>query len=265
MPELKYQHSTIVYQEYGTGEHVVICFHGYGENAHSYKFLGALPSFRFVAIELPFHSYTSWNESSPPTTENFIEIVNLIVGKSDNESVSLMGFSLGARIALAVYERSDRHFQKLILLAPDGLKVNFWYWLATQTIPGRQLFKLTMKHPKWFFGMLAGMNKTGLVNASVFKFVHRYIDDESFRKQLLERWIGLRKIKPDLKRIADKIKQSNTSTRILYGKHDRIILSNRGKIFCRMAGNNCKVIMVDSGHQLLHAKHAKAIADALKD
>jgi hypothetical protein len=41
--------------------------------------------------------------------------------------------------------------EKLVLLAPDGLKVNFWYWLATQTWLGKNSFCFTMKHPGWFF------------------------------------------------------------------------------------------------------------------
>jgi pimeloyl-ACP methyl ester carboxylesterase len=45
----------------------------------------------------------------------------------------LMGFSLDGRIALSVLELMPAGVSRLVLLAPDGLKINFWYWLSTQT------------------------------------------------------------------------------------------------------------------------------------
>ena len=118
--------------------------------------------------------------------------------------------------------------EKIVLLAPDGLKVNFWYWLATQTWIGNKLFAFTMKHPGWFFGFLKVLNKLKLVNASIFKFVNYYIGDKEVRRLLYERWTTLRKIKPNLKQIKSLLRSNKTPVRLVYGKHDRIILAGQG-------------------------------------
>ena len=86
-----------------------------------------------------------------------------------------------------------------------------------------------MKYPGWFFGFLKVINKLGLVNASIFKFVNYYIGNKEARHELYERWTTLRKLKPNLKRIKTCIRQNKTPVRLIYGKHDRIILPGKGR------------------------------------
>lgn len=166
-------------------------------------------------------------------------------------------------MALSLYEVLPQKINKLILLAPDGLKVNFWYWLSTQTWMGNKFFAFTMKHPGWFFGLLQVMNKLKLVNASIFKFVKHYIDDKQVRQLLYQRWTTLRKIKPGISNIKAHIKQNNTKVRLVYGIHDRIILSSVGEKFRRGMEDYCDVNIIHSGHQVLHEKHVEEILPAL--
>ena len=112
-----------------------------------------------------------------------------------------MGFSLGGRIALTLFQLIPEKVDRIVLLAPDGLKVNFWYWLSTQTFLGNKLFAFTMKKPGWFFGFLKMLNKLGMVNASVFKFVNYYIGNPEIRQALYVRWTAMRKLKPYLKKV----------------------------------------------------------------
>jgi pimeloyl-ACP methyl ester carboxylesterase len=174
-----------------------------------------------------------------------------------------MGFSLGGRVALSLYEMMPGQVEKIILLAPDGLKLNFWYWLSTQTWIGNKLFALTMKKPQWFFGLLKALNKLRLVNSSIFKFVNHYIGDPEVRKLLYDRWTTLRKLKPDLAHIKSSIRNNKTPVRLVYGKHDRIILPVRGEKFRAGIDEFCSLSVIHSGHQVLHEKHVKEILPAL--
>jgi pimeloyl-ACP methyl ester carboxylesterase len=153
--------------------------------------------------------------------------------------------------------------KRVVLLAPDGLKVNFWYWLSTQTWIGNRLFAFTMKHPGWFLGFLKILNKLRLVNASIFKFVNYYIGDKEVRRLLYARWTTLRKFKPRLKKIKPLIRENNTVVHLLYGMHDRIILSSVGEKFRKGIEGHCTLSVIHSGHQVLHEKHAGEIMLAL--
>ena len=265
---LLYKHSTIHYLLLGAGEKTAICFHGYGEDAGSFEFLEerAGKEFRFITIDLPFHGKTVWNEGLNFTTTDLQAIVEAILKEAGlkNHSVTLVGFSLGGRMVLSLYESISHQIEKIVLLAPDGLKVNFWYWLSTQTLLGKRLFRFTMEHPNWFFRFLKLINALGFVNRSIFKFVNYYIDNKNIRQLLYQRWTCLRKLRPNLAVIKKQITDRNTQVRLLYGKHDRIILPVRGEKFCKGLGENVKLSIIESGHQVLHDKHWKEIVSALQ-
>ena len=269
-PLLSYKNSLVCYYLFGKGDKLVACFHGYGEDGNSFSFLEshAGQQFTFIAIDLPFHGNTKWNEKEF-TTRDLVGIIDLISGqnefRSQTSKLQLLGFSLGGRIALSLYQALSSKIDRLVLLAPDGLKINFWYWLSTQTIPGKKLFSFTMKKPGWFFGFLKFLNLLRLVNRSIFKFVNYYIGDANVRQELYERWIALRKLKPGLRQVKNLIQENGTEIRLIYGKHDRIILPNAGERFCRGIERNCKISIIHSGHQVLHENHIAEILPALLD
>ncbi len=260
---LRYKQSDISHYRFGRGPLPVICFHGYGEEATAFAFLdqplGEL--FTFYAIDLPFHGKTAWREKSPFTPDDLVHIVTALAGHE--KKITLMGFSLGGRMVLSLFEQMPGRVEKMVLMAPDGLKVNAWYWLATQTRIGNRFFALTMKRPSWFFALLKGMNKLGWVNASIFKFVNHYIGDATVRRLLYQRWTTLRKIKPGLAHIKSLIRENKVKTRLIYGKHDRIILSSVGERFRKGIEAHCTIAIIHSGHQVLHEKHAGEIIPAL--
>jgi len=271
--QLTYKNSVISYRLIGAGPKPVVCFHGYGEESGMFSFLEkyAGQEFTFYAIDFPFHGKTEWKEGLNFSQTDLQMIVQSITAVSNhkpetiNNKLILLGFSLGGRMALSLYQTIPGKIEKLILLAPDGLKVNFWYWLATQTWMGNKFFGFTMKKPGWFFGFLKLLNKLGLVNASIFKFVNYYIGDNNVRQLLYNRWTCLRKIKPGLRRIKNSIKENKTPVRLVYGKHDRIILPAVGKKFQKGIEEYCSLTVILSGHQVLHEKHAEEIIKALQE
>jgi pimeloyl-ACP methyl ester carboxylesterase len=262
--QVVYKNAAINYYRFGSGPQPVLCFHGYGEAATAFQFLAkqAGNQFSFFCIDLPFHGKTVWNEELLFTLQDLQEIIGQIV-PSTNHRFFLMGFSLGGRVALSLYQAMPDRVAKLILLAPDGLKVNGWYWLATQTWLGNKLFAFTMQKPGWFFGMLKVMNKLKLINASIFKFVNHYISDAEVRRLLYTRWTALRKLKPDIQQIKQIVSDYQTPVRLVYGKHDRIILSSVGEKFRKGIEDNCLLTIISSGHQVLHEKHAAEIVHSL--
>jgi pimeloyl-ACP methyl ester carboxylesterase len=269
--QLTYKNSTIHYYRFGSGPKPAVCFHGYGEDAETYLFLDkyAGSQYTFYSMDLPFHGKTEWKEDLNFSYKDLLEIVKEILKQKNqqpetsNQKLTLLGFSLGGRVALSLCQAMPEKIERLVLLAPDGLKQNFWYWLATQTWAGNRFFRFTMKHPGWFFGFLKLLNKLKLVNASVFKFVSFYIGNAETRRILYARWTTLRKLKPDIKLTKSFVTKNNTQVRLVYGKHDRIILSPVGERFRKGIEKNCTLTVIDSGHQVLHEKHVGEILPAL--
>jgi pimeloyl-ACP methyl ester carboxylesterase len=269
--QLLYNASRISYLRFGSGPKTLLCFHGYGEEAFTFSFLEkyAGDQYSFFAIDLPFHGHTEWKNNLDCTITDLEQIIKKILHDNNRQPAtgsgqfSLIGFSLGGRVALSLYEIMPGQIERLILLAPDGLKTNFWYWLATQTWIGNQLFIFTMKYPGWFFFLLKTFNKLRLVNASIYKFVSFYIGNAPARRILYQRWTVLRRLKPNHKQIRSCIAKYNTPVHLIYGKHDRIILPVRGKKFIKGIEKHCTLSIISSGHQVLHEKHIQEILPAL--
>jgi pimeloyl-ACP methyl ester carboxylesterase len=152
----------------------------------------------------------------------------------------------------------------VVLIAPDGLKMNRWYWLATQTGAGNRLFRWTMKRPGWLFGLLRTGNWLGLVNPGIYKFAVHYIDNDRVRQELYLRWTLLRGFRPDITRIRALIAERKIPIGLLYGRYDRIIRWDTGDAFCRtLPAEYCSLVVLDSGHQLLRPGNEGVILSLL--
>ncbi len=283
---LPYRNSRIHCLRFGQGPKMAVCFHGYGETADSFAFLEKYAGhlFTFYAIDLPFHGETDWNDGAlsifelkemltqqlNPSTAQHLNpspphpLTSTGSGTPTPQRITFLGFSLGGRVALALYEIMPDQIEKLILLAPDGLKLNFWYWLSTQTWAGNRLFAFTMKHPGWFLGFIKLLNKLKLVNASIFKFINYYIGDVVVRDLLYKRWTGLRHIRPDIGSIKEKINSHDTRVELVYGKYDRIILSSVGEKFRKKIEPHTTIRLIHAGHQVLQEKHIEELMKVLQ-
>jgi len=257
---LPYRSSIIHYHKAGSGTRFLFCFHGYGENATSFSFLTASlgKDYTLISIDLPFHGVTEWNEGYTFTVNDLEQIINNIV-PLELQTISLLGYSMGGRISLALMQHMPSKIERVVLVAPDGLHKNFWYWFATTTMFGNRLFRFTMKSPHWFFGIMLFLQRTGLLNKSIFKFAHAYLDDKQERLLLYERWTTMRKFRPKEHLLTRAIKKYSIPLRMLFGSYDRIILSKRSTSLDKKH-DSVMVKSIKAGHQLLQEKHAKHIA-----
>jgi len=262
---ITYKKSIIHVSFFGTGNKLLICLHGYGEDGSSFapleKKLG--DEYTLIAMDFPFHGMTEWNEGFLMTPNDLMNILNTIIQQNENvkdklSKFSVIAFSLGGRVALHMLQLMPSQIERAVLIAPDGLHQNFWYWLATQTFLGNKLFVYTMKKPHWFFILTSFGHKIGLLNKSIAKIIHYYLDDERGRTLLYQRWTTMRRFKPDANTVTQIIDKYQIPLRLLFGRYDRIILSRRSKFFKN--SKYVKVTIIDAGHQLLKEKFADDIA-----
>lgn len=261
---IAYKSSKICFDKMGSGPSIIVCLHGFGENRNSFNVLenSLGKEYTLLCIDFPFHGNTEWNECLLQQPQEFLNIIEMIfekTGFNSNFKFSLLAYSLGGRIALQFLQMIPERIERAVLIAPDGLRLNFWYWLGTQTYIGNKLFYTTMKNPAWFFMMTNFAHRVGLLNKSIIKFVHHYLDDKELRSLLYKRWTTLRKFKPDLANVRRNITAQRIPVRFVFGSYDRIILDKRSDAF-RADGENVKIIVLQAGHQLLKEKHVADIA-----
>jgi pimeloyl-ACP methyl ester carboxylesterase len=265
---ISFRASRFRYFSQGAGGHLLFAFHGYGESAESFAFLAETlpPGMTLVAIDLPFHGGTEWREKSlllePADLLGLLgEIAASLADRSGKWS--LFGYSMGGRIALQLLQLAPERIDRMVLRAPDGLKVNPWYRLATRTAYGNRLFRHTMRRPGWFFFLLRAANTLALVNPSFYKFTFHYVEDDPARQELYRRWTVLRAFRPSFDRLAAIIRERRLPIHLVYGDYDRIIHWQRGERFRRIAGESCRLTRLPSGHRLLQPEFTAIIVSTL--
>ena len=258
-----FRSSNLHYKRFGHGEEWLFCFHGYGEESSSFLMFEPLLGNRFtiIAIDFPFHGQTNWKEGLLFDPVDLISLINRI--KPANESMHMLGYSMGGRVALQLATMIPKQIVRLVLVAPDGLHKNKWQWMATRTIAGNRLFGYIMKYP---FLMRVVLNLAAtfkFYNQSILKFVHYYLDDAEQRNILYRRWTTMRKFRPGMGLLKKQIIQNKIPSDLVFGKFDRVILTRHGHRFSQQAEDYIKVIEIEAGHQLLREKYALMIANLL--
>ena len=265
---IAFRSSRIHYSRWGTGSRILFAFHGYGESAAGFGFLEEAlgGDFTIIAPDMPFHGETEWREPGLffDPKELVVLLAEIAAGlPGREEGWWLMGYSMGGRVALQLLELEAPRIRRMLLLAPDGLVVNPWYWVATRTAVGNRLFRWTMRHPGWLFFLLRTGNRLGLVNPSLFKFAAHYINDDPVRRALYTRWTVMRGFRPRLGCIAGFIRERQIPVALLYGSYDRIIKSRRGDDFLERAGPSGRLTLLPAGHAILQPKFMEVIVNAL--
>jgi pimeloyl-ACP methyl ester carboxylesterase len=262
-----YRSSLVHYQKAGTGSRILFCFHGYGENAESFSFLEEPleAGFTMICMDLPFHGKTNWQEGFRFTARELVSIMEGIAQEQELmlSRFSITGFSMGGRVAMGLVPLLSGQIEKLLLIAPDGLKMNFWYWLATQNAMGNRFFRFTVNHPRWLFASMKIGYRFGLVNPSIYKFSKTYLEVEQERQDLYRRWTTMRRFGCPQAELKRQIREHKIAVEMVYGEHDRMILSETGMKFRQGIEDQCRITILPSGHQLLLPKNAKAIVSLL--
>jgi len=261
---LEYKNSIIHYRYSGEGPETVVCFHGFGTYANTFDWLAShVPGHRFIAFDLPYHGETKWNDGDTFTPEQLIEIIDACAHVAVDR-FALLGYSMGGRISLELIQLVPHRITRLILLAPDGLHYNPFYWFSTQTSLGNSLFKKIMAKPDAFVKPLKKAEKLGLVNKGLIKFVDRYLEDGAIREKVYIVWTLFRKFKPDLKQVAREINSRDIPTILIYGRFDSIIPLGPGEKFFHRLHSVRRLEILETGHKVLHVRNAPYIADGVK-
>ena len=256
---------TVTFYQWGHGPTVIIALHGFAENAHSFASWGrSLPEgYSLYIPDLPLHGRSNWTQGVPFTVSDLRDLFAKMTG-SEGPYI-LCGFSMGGRLALSYFQHYPKTVSRLVLLAPDGLKVNFWYWLSTRTVLGNFIFRKTMEHPAWFLGAIDFLGKWRLVNMGVVKYVDRYLLKEYNRMRLYWVWTCMRGFRPRLRTIRSLLRQQHKQARLIFGKYDRIIQPSQGYRFQGKARGTIVVRELPVGHQLLSRELTQTCLEIVTD
>ena len=262
---ITFRQSTFHYRKYGNGPRLLFCFHGYGKEAESFDFLeerlGSM--YTIIVLDAPFHGLTSWKHEMVVEPKFLMEVIEQII-KLHQEvplKISLLGFSMGGRIALYLTQLMPDKIDRLVLIAPDGLHFNFLRWLLTGTMVGSKLLSYTVHNGNWALWVIGKAEQLKVIHKSMADFARFYMDDEPQRLLLYQRWISMKKFNPNSARIKMQVKKNTIQVRLMFGAFDRVIPIKGGTRFLNGIETFGTLQVVQAGHNLLGEIQAGKIVD----
>lgn len=260
---ITHKNSSVHYRQFGNGDKLLFCFHGYGRDSNTFALLDKKlqHTYTIIAIDVPFHGLTDWKDALVFHPKYLVEIVTQIQQSFAKQGkFSVLGFSMGGRIALYLTQLIPQKVEKLILLAPDGLSFSFWRWLASETWIGSKLLAYTIEHPAWVQWIVKKAQQWNVISRSLADFIRYYIHDREHRILLYRRWISMRKFQPSARRLKRLIRKHRIPVRMLFGAFDRVIPSAGGEKFLQGLEQHATLQTIQAGHNLMYEVQADKIA-----
>ena len=255
------------YYTYGTGKIPLLAFHGFGRHAKDYKAFETLfgKKYTIYAFNLFHHGVSEYPEERISqdtfTKHEFKQLFTQFFSENKIERAAIMGYSLGGKIALMFTEIFSEKVKSLWLFAPDGIKKNFWYFIASNTSVGRNVYKYFLENPRLFFSMVNGMHKTKLINDKIKKFAINNMDEKEKRELVYKVWLTFKDTNPNMKLCIQNIKKQNIQVYQFFGKNDKVIKPTLGDWFSKRIRQEDNFHVLQAGHTLITSKTARYIED----
>lgn len=262
---LSYNNSTIHYLQFGSGSKLLCCFHGYDKDSFSFLFLEKLlgEQYTIIAIDAPYHGKTKWKEGFVENAGFVLPILKKVKDTIhiEGDKLTILGFSMGGRMALSLVQLIPEKVERLVLIASDGFDFNFWRWLLTDTFLAKILMAHVIINPTWALGLIKKAEKFWLIKMKLSTFLTLQLSDEEKRKRLYDQVVSNRKLKPSTTEIKQLIKEYFIEVRMMFGEEDQIVPAKNTIHFQKKLGETVKVKWVKAGHNLLNETQAQNIMD----
>jgi len=195
--------------EWGSGDKTLVFIHYFGGAAISWQWVAQqLPDFRCIAFNVPGFGGTSAPQK--PTLQQYADTISQTLADLNLKNYSLIGHSMGGKLALQVAINCDFSPQQIILIAPSPP--------TQEPMPEAEKQRLLDHHPSTENAATTIKNATqkplDKEQYAVAIQTHKIVEDAAWRWWLLE---GMNHS------IADKIVQLHIPVTVLASKDDPVI------------------------------------------
>lgn len=251
--ETKYLH----YKKYGAGPRHLLAFHGFGQDHTAFShFQASLGSqFTILSFDLLFHGDSRWPHKELPVSERgWQELLTRVLQSENIQRFSLMGYSLGGKVALATAALFAGQVDEIILAAPDGVYHNPWYRLATGTRVMRSVFRYLTHRPAWLAAVISSATSMKLISKNLGKFAASQIANPTNSVRIYNSWVGYRQFSRQEWEAVQIINNNGIKLTMVAGRHDSVIpWQNLWSLTEKCAKHEW--VLIKTGHQSLLRKY----------
>ncbi len=248
----------------GTGPQVMIGFHGFGRDASMFqRYENMFPDFTIYSVSLFYHGSDWQDERACLNDKRWKAMFGEFLRSEGVERFSLLGFSLGGKVALYTFQLFGDRVDELHLIAPYGIKANV-VELITQRLPFvyRRLERY-VQHPANFLFLLEMLRRYKLLNTTLVKITIKQMSSQEARARVFHTMRLYGALRLDLKSIRRKLEASHVPVVFYLGLYDKILtLKALNKYLSALIDASMHVI--PSGHSRLPDLVAQTFGERVK-
>lgn len=221
---LQLSEGTLAYHEYGNGQQIWIALHGFAQEGRVFAALQAyLPAdITLIALDLPWHGASQWKEPIF-VLKTIQQAIEMLLAKKQAQTYTLLGFSFGARLALALTPLEAPRWKKLILLAPDGLPRHDWYaFFDRLPLRVKQGLSRLFDRAPLLIKVAEKMYRWKWLDAFSMRFMRQHLQSEAHRQRLKGIWLSAASF-PNLQQSCHILAQSKLEIQLITGERDNVI------------------------------------------
>lgn len=257
----------IHFLKFGSGKEKLIALHGYGDNAELYLNIASVLAKKYTvyALDLPFHGKTNWNKTASFSPDDLAALIETLCESEQIKRFSLMGYSMGGKIAIALVPNFAKCLNSFFLIASSGLKMPFFYSLV-ENAPVWLVKKaeVWIDEPHSLFQMLKTARKLKLVSPFVHRFTRRLTNSTSRRQRLFNIWVILRHFNSNTTEIQRFLNRFGVKTLLFFGKKDDIAPPSAAQHFAKKL-DKCSLYMINTNHNIFNQDLRDNLQKALYD
>jgi len=264
MPYFDIDNGRLHYRRMGNGPALLLAFHGYGETADVFAMFEPHLRHRYtiLSIDLPHHGSSEWPEGRKLLPDDLAALATEAATLHGVARVSLMGYSIGARVCLAMLKAAPDKIDTVLLMAADGLSINPWYYFVTRTLMGKALFSGFLSNPSTSLQLANLLQRLQVISGSYFKLTAQVLQHAATRDQLRRTWPCLSRLVYRPAELRTVISEHNTKLLLFMGSRDRVLPPQLGERFTKGL-NSAQSFVLDKGHRIFDAANASHIAQHL--
>ena len=230
-----------------SGRPVVLMLHGFGGSLHSFEpwAEGLAATHRVIRIDLPGAGLTGADPSGDYSDERGIELLAALLTQRGVARATVLGHSMGGRLAWRFAEAQPARVHKLVLVAPDGFaSPGFEYGKAPDVglLARAMTFALPRAVLRMSLAPAYAQPEVVMTDALVQRY-HDLMRAPGVRPAILARLAQLNLLPPEplLRRIA-------APTLLVWGDQDQMIPIANAQDYLKALPNARLVVLPGVGH-----------------
>lgn len=241
----------------GNGPRYLVCFYGYGQNATVFDALAfhLKDTYTLLIVDLPFHGANKQKEGFEWTARHTNGLIAYFKQQYHFQTYTLFAYSIGARIALSLFEQDMQSVEKLYLLAPDGIFNSRFFKFITSNRIGQVLMNAFIHFPHVVHGIIHLLSFLKIIDSASKRLYLSTTHSTLKRRSLSNFWNSVHRLgfSDRLKMYLLSATQVQKKIVLGYGVHD-LIINKKHLLHALKSFPSIQVQALPCGHNVFNAQ-----------